>query len=122
MKQLSPTEKSRLKKENAALRDSAAASTFPAISNATEKSLPPPVDASAESLPPSLQFFDQLPDSAFVRQPVVKIIFGRSNASVWRDVASGRLPKPVKLGPRAVGWNVGALRKVLAARTADDAE
>ncbi|PTU32402.1 helix-turn-helix transcriptional regulator [Stenotrophobium rhamnosiphilum] len=57
-----------------------------------------------------LQFFDQLPDSAYVRQPVVQALFGISHATVWRWCNSGHLPKPIKPGPRVTAWNVGALR------------
>ncbi len=60
---------------------------------------------------PALKNFDSLPDSAFVRLPVVKALFGgRSSASIYRDVLAGRLPPPTSLGPRCSGWSVGALR------------
>lgn len=62
----------------------------------------------------SLQFFDQLPESANVRLPVVKALFACSPATVWRGVKSGRIPKPKKLSPRTTGWNVGELRQALA--------
>jgi predicted DNA-binding transcriptional regulator AlpA len=62
-------------------------------------------------IPSALENFDALPDSAFVRLPIVCAIFGgRSAASVYRDVQAGRLPPPVSLGPRCSGWSVGGLR------------
>lgn len=66
----------------------------------------------------ALKNFDALPDVARVRLPVVCALFSRSDASVWRDVKSGRLPAPVKVGPRSTAWVVGDLRQALA-RTQD---
>ena len=41
-----------------------------------------------------------------VRLPEVRSRIGYSEATVWRLVKAGKLPKPVKLvpGSRAVGW------------------
>jgi predicted DNA-binding transcriptional regulator AlpA len=64
---------------------------------------------------PALRNFDQLPDSASVRQPVVQALYTCSSASVWRGVHAGRIPKPRKLSPRTTCWNVGELRAALAA-------
>ena len=63
----------------------------------------------------ALKNFDSLPDSANVRQPVVEALIGCSAATVWRMVKRGTLPPPRKLSERVTAWNVGALRKVLAA-------
>ena len=63
----------------------------------------------------ALKNFDYLPDSANVRQPVVEALIGCSAATVWRMVKRGTLPAPRKLSERVTAWNVGALRKVLAA-------
>jgi predicted DNA-binding transcriptional regulator AlpA len=68
---------------------------------------------SKDSIPDALRNFDQLPDSAHVRQPVVEALFGYSASTVWRRVKSGNLPRPEKLGPRTTAWNVGKLRRVL---------
>ncbi|MFM8330885.1 MAG: helix-turn-helix transcriptional regulator [Candidatus Methylumidiphilus sp.] len=56
--------------------------------------------------------FDALPDSANVRQPVVKALFACSDATVWRRVKTGLIPKPQKHGS-ITAWNVGALRAAL---------
>lgn len=64
--------------------------------------------------PLTLEHFDQLPDSAFVRQPVVETLFACSAATVWRRVADCRIPKPRKLSERVTVWNVGQLRAALA--------
>jgi len=64
----------------------------------------------------STKYFDELPDSAFVRAPTVCALYGISLATTWRWSESGRLPKPVKIGPRVSAWSVRALR---AKRTAE---
>jgi len=46
-----------------------------------------------------IKLFDSLPDCALVALPIVCAIRGRSPASIWRDVAAGRLAKPVSAGP-----------------------
>lgn len=61
----------------------------------------------------TLANFDQLPDSAHVRQPVVEILFACSGSTVWRRVRDGRIPKPRKLSERVTAWNVGELRRFL---------
>lgn len=69
----------------------------------------------ASALPDALKDFDSLPDSANVRQPVVEGLFACSPATVWRMVKRGTLPAPRKLSERISAWNVGDLRKALAA-------
>ena len=67
------------------------------------------------AIPDALKNFDSLPDSANVRQPVVQGLFGCSSATVWRNVKKGIIPAPKKLSERVTAWNVGDLRKALAA-------
>lgn len=67
-----------------------------------------------QAIPEALENFDQLPDSANVRLPVVMRLYGISSASVWRGVKAGNIPKPRKLTPRCTCWNVGELKKALA--------
>lgn len=69
--------------------------------------------------PDTFSHFDQLPDCAFVRQPIVERLFACSAATVWRYVASCRIPKPRKLSHRVTVWNVGQLRAVLASVLAE---
>ena len=54
--------------------------------------------------------FDQLPNSANVRLPIVMALYGISPATVWRNVKIGNIPKPNKLTARTTVWNVGELR------------
>jgi predicted DNA-binding transcriptional regulator AlpA len=58
--------------------------------------------------------FDSLPDTSNVRLPVVMGLYGVSAATIWRNVKSGRIPKPRKLTARTTVWNVGDLRSILA--------
>ena len=67
------------------------------------------------AIPDALRNFDSLPDSANVRQPVVQALIGCSSATVWRMVKRGTLPAPRKLSLNVTAWNVGDLRKALAA-------
>ncbi len=62
----------------------------------------------------TLANFDQLPDSAHVRQPVVEALYACSSATLWRRVKEGKIPAPKKLSARISAWNVGELRSDLA--------
>lgn len=61
----------------------------------------------------ALAQFNQLPDSAFVRLPVVIRLFSCSRATLWRWVKNGQAPAPKKLSAKITAWNVGALRQKL---------
>ena len=69
----------------------------------------------ASAIPDALKNFDSLPDAANVRQPIVEALIGCSSTTVWRMVKRGDLPAPRKLSSRVTAWNVGDLRKALAA-------
>ncbi|MDG0853858.1 MAG: transcriptional regulator [Burkholderiales bacterium] len=60
----------------------------------------------------ALARFNQLPDCARVRLPVVRLVFGISAATAWRWSRTGRLPAPAKISG-VTFWNVGELRQVL---------
>lgn len=66
------------------------------------------------AIPEALASFDQLPEAANVRLPIVMRLYGISSASVWRGVKSGIIPKPRKLTPRTTAWLVRDLREALA--------
>lgn len=66
----------------------------------------------------ALATFDTLPDSAFVRASVVAALFSVSTVSVWTWAKQGRIPQPRKFGRNATVWNVGELRRVMAAEAA----
>ncbi len=67
-----------------------------------------------KSIPEALANFDQLPNSAYIRLPVLKRLYGISAASCWRGVKNGTIPKPSKLSERCTAWNVGLIRAALA--------
>ena len=67
------------------------------------------------AIPDALTNYDSFPDSAHVRLPVVQALVGCSSATIWRMVKRGTLPAPRKLSERVTAWNVGDLRKALAA-------
>lgn len=64
-------------------------------------------------LPVEFTHFDRLPDAAEVREPVVRLLYGCSSATVWRRAASGVIPRPRRRGS-VTTWNVGELRAALA--------
>lgn len=69
-----------------------------------------------KAIPPAAAAFDDLPDSAHVRDRVVSVVTSYSRSSVWRLVQEGVLPAPRKLGPGLTAWNVGELRQYLRSR------
>ena len=40
----------------------------------------------------------------FLKLPEVRTRTGKSRSSIYQGVKDGTFPKPIKLGPRAVGW------------------
>lgn len=71
----------------------------------------------------SYSVFDQLPDSAFIREsqlvqspkrPDHPAPLPFSAPTLWRKVKAGTFPKPIKLSERVTAWNVGSVRAWLA--------
>lgn len=63
--------------------------------------------------------FDELPDSALLRQsqlvhhpkpPTRPVLLPFSLATLWRKVADGSFPKPMKLSLRTTAWRVEVVR------------
>ena len=69
-----------------------------------------------EAIPEALAQFDNLPDSAYIRLPVVKRLYGVSSATIWRNCQKLKMPCPVKLSERCTAWSVKAIRADLAAK------
>jgi predicted DNA-binding transcriptional regulator AlpA len=61
----------------------------------------------------ALETFPLLPDEALIEIRTVSALLGRSRASIWRDVAAGRLVSPIKVGG-STRWPVGGVRAALA--------
>lgn len=66
--------------------------------------------------------FDALPESAFIREsqlvydpkrPEYPAPLPFSAATLWRKVAAGTFPKPVKLSTRVTAWRVADVRDFL---------
>ena len=74
------------------------------------------------SLPGSSNWFDQTPDSAYLRErqlvgdnrdPNCPKLLPVSRATLWRMVRDGRFPAPYKLGPNTTAWQCGDVRRYL---------
>jgi len=70
--------------------------------------------------------FDTLPDSAFIREaqlvqspkrPTTPAPLPFSAPTLWRLVAAGKFPKPIKLSERVTCWNVGTVRAWMTAQS-----
>lgn len=69
-----------------------------------------------KSINPVLSQFDQMPESAYIRLPVIMSLYGVSAATIWRGVKNGTIPKPVKVTERTTAWSVKLVRAALAAK------
>lgn len=66
---------------------------------------------------------NHLPSEGLVRQkqilgdpnadPPIPPIIPVSPSTWWAGIASGRFPKPLKLGPRVTAWRVADIRQLL---------
>lgn len=56
------------------------------------------------------------------RLPSVLARVGRSRASLYRDIAAGLFPEPVKIGARAVGWDAREVDRWISQRFAREGE
>ena len=67
---------------------------------------------------------NQLPETGFLRltqiignksaEPPIPPIIPVKKSSWWAGVKSGRIPQPVKLGPRTTAWRVEDIRALVA--------
>ncbi len=44
-------------------------------------------------------------EERFLKVGEVALCFGLSAREIWRRVAAGRFPKPMKLGPKSTRWS-----------------
>jgi len=74
-----------------------------------------------------ISVFDALPNSAYVRaaqlvqspkRPDSTAPLPFSEPTLWRKVAAGTFPKPIKLSERVTAWNVGIIRAWMTAQAA----
>ena len=78
-----------------------------ALPAARKRSPPQPQPIHAASLP-----------DALLRLQTVSAVAGLSAATIYRKVASGEFPQPVRLGLRCTRWKSGCVQSWLAAQTA----
>ncbi len=61
-----------------------------------------------------------------LRRPKVSERTGKSRSTIYAEMAEGKFPRPVRIGPRAVGWVESEIDAYLAAliaeRDADERE
>lgn len=83
--------------------------------------------AAKEKATGAIPSFDDLPDSALIRErqlvqsykrPDVPAPVPFSSATLWRKVRMGEFPQPIKLGERITAWKVGEVRQWLQSREA----
>lgn len=55
----------------------------------------------------------------FSRIDAVQDRYGLSRSTIYEEMAAGRFPKPVKIGPRAVAWVDAELEAWAAKRIAE---
>lgn len=51
-----------------------------------------------------------IPSIGFLRLPQVLELFPFSKSAWWKGCATGRYPKPVKIGPRTTVWRAEDIR------------
>ena len=54
-----------------------------------------------------------------LRRPEVQNLTGLARATIYRDMAMGRFPRPVKIGRRAVAWPKSVIDRWIAERKAE---
>ena len=54
--------------------------------------------------------------SPILRRPDVEAVTGLSRSTIYKWMDEGSFPKPVKLGPRAVGWREADINEWLETR------
>jgi predicted DNA-binding transcriptional regulator AlpA len=54
-----------------------------------------------------------IPETGFVRLPVILKVIPVGRTTWWAGVKSGRFPKPVKLGSRITAWRVEDIRALI---------
>lgn len=56
--------------------------------------------------------------TTILRLPAVKVKTGNSRSTIYKRIADGLFPKPVKIGPRSGGWPDYEIDTINAARIA----
>lgn len=58
------------------------------------------------------QWFEKLPDSAYIRQNqlINQGLVPFSSTTLWRMVKRGRFPQPLKISPQITAWRIRDIR------------
>jgi prophage regulatory protein len=56
------------------------------------------------------------------RLPTLKAETGKSRTAIYEDIRTGLMSRPVKIGPRAVGWPSSEIHAIISARIAGKAD
>lgn len=59
-----------------------------------------------------------IPQLTIDRLPAVRAKCGLSRSAVYQAIARGAWPRPIRLGPRSVGWPASETTAILRARVA----
>ncbi len=54
-----------------------------------------------------------LPETGFMRLPMILEVIPVGKSTWWAGVKTGRFPQPVKLGPRTTAWRVEDIRTLI---------
>lgn len=81
-------------------------------SDATSTTVQSKVRNRSNSIPLEAAHFDDLPENGYVRASVVRMLFGISNATMYRWIHAMRIPAPKKIGHTSL-FQVGQLRACL---------
>lgn len=54
-----------------------------------------------------------------LRRPAVEAMIGLSRSTIYEQIQAGTFPKPIRLGPKAVGWLESEVLGWIEARTAE---
>ena len=54
-----------------------------------------------------------LPETGFVRLPIILEIFPIGKSTWWQGVKDGKFPKPVKLGLRTTAWKAKDIKALI---------
>ena len=54
-----------------------------------------------------------LPETGFIRLPVILKIFPVGRSTWFEGVKKGRFPKPIKIGVRTTAWKVEEIRALI---------
>ena len=99
------------------------ANKIPVNPQSAKTSIAASIPAQAQS--PTIPSFDDLPDSAFIREsqlvqspkhPDRPSPLPFSAPTLWRKVKNGTFVKPYKLSERVTAWKVGEVRAWMAAQ------